>query len=93
MSHGDNKNQPLAKTLSFACIHFVVAFLVGYLLTGSILVGSALALIEPLCNTVAFYFHEKAWIRFSLRRAERQRMAAENHDRLSDGDLLSGGAA
>jgi uncharacterized membrane protein len=38
-------------------------FCVGYLLTGSVVVGGALALVEPAINTVAYYFHEKAWQR------------------------------
>ncbi|MEP3244910.1 MAG: DUF2061 domain-containing protein [Sneathiella sp.] len=49
------------KTISFAVLHFSVAFLVGYLLTGSVLVGGMIALVEPLCNTVVFYFHERFW--------------------------------
>ena len=57
----------LAKTLSFAAVHFTVAFTVGYLLTGSIVVGSVLALVEPACNTVAYHFHEKLWARRSAR--------------------------
>ena len=40
-----------------------VAFSVGFAMTGDILVGSALALVEPACNTVAYYFHEKWWNR------------------------------
>ena len=55
----------MIKTLSFATIHMGVAFTVGYLMTGSMVVGGALALVEPLCNTVAYYFHEKVWLRFS----------------------------
>ncbi len=54
----------MAKTISFAILHFSVAFTVGYLLTGSALVGGLLAVIEPACNTVVFYFHEKAWKNF-----------------------------
>lgn len=54
----------MAKTISFAILHFTVAFTVGYLLTGSALVGGLLAVIEPACNTVVFYFHEKAWKNF-----------------------------
>jgi uncharacterized membrane protein len=53
----------LAKTASFAVLHFSVAFTIAYLLTGSIGVASALALIEPLANTVAYFFHERAWSR------------------------------
>lgn len=53
----------MTKTFSFAMVHFVVAFSVGYLLTGSIAIGSAIALVEPAVNTVAYFFHEKAWER------------------------------
>jgi uncharacterized membrane protein len=59
----------MTKTLSFAVVHFSVAFGVGYLLTGSILVGSLLALVEPTINTVAYHFHEKVWKRIEARRA------------------------
>ncbi len=57
------------KTLSFASLHFAVAFSLGYLFTGSLLVGGTLALIEPACNTVVFHFHEKVWKRIEARRA------------------------
>jgi uncharacterized membrane protein len=53
----------MAKTISFAVVHFCVAFTVGYVMTGSILVGGAMALVEPAINTVAFYIHEKVWTR------------------------------
>ena len=51
----------MKKTITFAILHFTVAFTVAYLLTGSFLIGGAMALVEPLINTVAFYFHEKWW--------------------------------
>ncbi|MFE0502607.1 DUF2061 domain-containing protein [Lysobacter soli] len=63
----------MAKTFSFAAVHFSVAFMVGYLMTGSVWVGGALALVEPACNTVAFHFHEKMWKRIEARR---QRVAS-----------------
>ena len=59
----------LAKTASFAVVHFSVAFGIGYLLTGSVAIAGAIALIEPLANTVAYFFHERAWARFSRRAA------------------------
>lgn len=61
----------MTKTLSFAALHFSVAFLVGWTFTGSWLIGGALALVEPACNTVVFHFHEKVWKRIERRRAER----------------------
>jgi uncharacterized membrane protein len=59
----------MTKTFSFACVHFCVAFAVGYLMTGSLAVGGAVALVEPLCNTFAYHLHEKAWARFNQRKA------------------------
>jgi len=44
----------MAKTLSFAAVHFTVAFGVGYLLTGSVLVGSLLALAFALIGSLVW---------------------------------------
>lgn len=60
--------QPLKKTISFAVLHFGVAFGVTYLLTGDWRVSGAVALIEPCVNTVAFYFHEIFWSHQGKRR-------------------------
>ncbi|HXH03707.1 MAG TPA: DUF2061 domain-containing protein [Candidatus Competibacteraceae bacterium] len=67
----------MLKTLTFAMVHFSVAFTVGWLLTGSVAIGSLLALVEPTCNTVAYFFHEKLWERIRRRGvAARPRPAA-----------------
>lgn len=55
----------MVKTMSFAAVHFTVAFSVGYMLSGSVLVGGAIALVEPAVNTVAYYLHERAWQRIT----------------------------
>ena len=57
-STGDNA---MIKTISFAIMHFSVAFGVAYALTGDLVIGGAIALIEPAVNTVGYYFHEKVW--------------------------------
>lgn len=59
----------LIKTVTFASVHFSVAFTVAYALTGSVPVATGLALVEPLVNTVAFFFHERAWRLFEGRAA------------------------
>ena len=53
----------MKKTLTFAALHFTIALSVAYALTGDLLIGSLIAMIEPSVNTVAFYFHEKVWQR------------------------------
>jgi uncharacterized membrane protein len=55
------------KTLTFAVMHFVIAFTVAYLLTGDLVIGGAVALVEPAVNTVGFYLHEKVWQRLGRR--------------------------
>ncbi|MCQ4300320.1 DUF2061 domain-containing protein [Pseudomonas songnenensis] len=54
----------MLKTVTFTLMHFCIAFSVTYALTGSIAIGGLVAAVEPLCNSVAFYFHEKVWQRF-----------------------------
>lgn len=61
----------MSKTITFGAVHFTVAFSVAYLLTGSWLVGGAIALVEPAINTIAYHFHEKLWD--SIRSARRTR--------------------
>jgi len=51
------------KTASFAVIHFSVAFTVTYLLTGDAFIGGLMATVEPAINSVAYFFHEKVWLR------------------------------
>lgn len=55
------------KTLTFAIMHFSVAFTVAWLLTGSMVVGGLVALVEPAVNTVAYVFHERVWARLQSR--------------------------
>jgi uncharacterized membrane protein len=59
----------MKKTITFAALHFTIAFSVAYILTGDILIGSLIAMIEPMVNTVAFYFHEQVWQKNSKLRA------------------------
>lgn len=74
----------LAKTGTFAAVHFAVAFSVAYLLTGSFGIASAIALIEPAANTVAYLLHERAWARFTPRGFRRDGAKATSaHPRLA----------
>lgn len=57
----------MTKTFTFAVMHFSIAFGVAYLLTGDIVIGGAVALIEPAVNTVAYYFHDRVWQRIDRR--------------------------
>ncbi|GGE45047.1 hypothetical protein GCM10011367_19780 [Marinicauda pacifica] len=51
------------KTLSYSLMHLSVAMSVAYLLTGSWKAALAIGLIEPAVQTLAYTFHERAWVR------------------------------
>lgn len=51
----------MTKTMTFAAVHFSVAYSVFYVITGSAVIGGVIALVEPAINTIAYYFHGKAW--------------------------------
>lgn len=70
------------KTMTFAIVHMSVAFGVVYLMTGSLALGGAVALVEPLINTMAYFFHEKVWDRFTV---SRHAAAGENTAELLPG--------
>lgn len=63
------------KTCSYALMHMVIAILVAYALSGSWQVALAIGLVEPLCQTIAFFFHERAWHKF-----EKKRTLSDHHD-------------
>ncbi len=58
----------MIKTMTFGVMHFAIAFSVAYVLTGDVVIGGAVALIEPAVNTVAYYFHDRVWERWRARR-------------------------
>jgi uncharacterized membrane protein len=60
----------MTKTISFAVMHFSVAFGVTYALTGDLVIGGLVAMVEPAVNTVAYYFHEQVWERIRRRGIE-----------------------
>lgn len=70
ITHNNAGGQRMSiKTLSFALTHFIVAFAVTYALTGDLVIGGLIAIVEPAVNTVAYHFHEKIWLRLAPARA------------------------
>ncbi|HAF41741.1 MAG TPA: DUF2061 domain-containing protein [Sphingobium sp.] len=57
----------LIKTGTYLTIHLTVGFTVAYLMTGSVALAGGIALIEPVINAVAFFFHEQAWKKIQAR--------------------------
>ena len=77
--HGRGGDNSLTKTMTFAITHFTVAFTVAYLLTGDLLIGSLIAMVEPAINTVAYFFHEKIWASRARRKREESPVSSNRH--------------
>jgi uncharacterized membrane protein len=64
------------KTATYAVMHLCVAVLVAFALTGSWAQALAIGLVEPVVQTFAFVFHERAWARRDRRTAWRREAEA-----------------
>jgi uncharacterized membrane protein len=65
----------LKKTTTYAVMHMVVAIAVAYVLSGSWTTALAIGLIEPVVQTVCYFFHERVW-----HRAEKRAKVHDHHD-------------
>lgn len=52
-----------ARTLSQLTLHVVIAVSVVYLCTGSLILGGAMALLEPVMNVALMPWHQRCWRR------------------------------
>jgi uncharacterized membrane protein len=57
------RHAALYKTLVFGAIHMAIAVALGGWLTGSFVLATAYAFVEPAVNAVAHYFFERWWVR------------------------------
>ncbi|HCR85661.1 MAG TPA: hypothetical protein DIV86_03180 [Alphaproteobacteria bacterium] len=51
----------LKKTATYSILHITVAFIVAYLITGSFIASTAISLLEPMVQSVVYFFHETVW--------------------------------
>lgn len=80
-------SKTLIKTLSYAGMHMAIAILVAYVLSGSWKVAFAIGLVEPCVQTVAYFFHERAWHRAEEKnqtQASGEHTQADYHDSVID---------
>lgn len=63
--------QVAVKTVTYGVMHFTIAVLVAFALTGNLGVALAIGVIEPLVQTVFFTLHDRIWTGIEARRANR----------------------
>lgn len=74
------------KTLSYAVMHMTIAVLIAYAITGSWAIAFAIGLIEPVAQTVAYFFHERAWHKFEDKKDTKSILTShpDHHNHLID---------
>ena len=55
----------IAKTLSWRILGTLDTFILSWILTGDIKVGAAIGGAEVITKTILYFFHERAWYKFS----------------------------
>jgi len=55
----------IAKTLSWRILGTLDTFILSWILTGDIKIGAAIGGAEVITKTILYFFHERAWYKFS----------------------------
>tara|TARA_B100000519_G_C13953811_1_gene301977 strand:+ start:147 stop:356 length:210 start_codon:yes stop_codon:yes gene_type:complete len=59
------KKRHIVKTITWRIVGTLDTFLLSWLITGSAKIGAAIGGIEIVTKMILYYFHERAWYKFS----------------------------
>ncbi len=59
------KKRHLLKTISWRIIGTLDTMILSWIITGSLKIGMAIGGVEVITKMVLYYFHERAWYKFS----------------------------
>ena len=65
----ENQSRSIGKSISWRVLASCDTILISYLITGSIAIAATIGSIEVLTKMVLYYFHERAWNKFTFGRA------------------------
>jgi uncharacterized membrane protein len=68
----DTAGRSLAKTISWRITGSLSTFLISYLILGSFVIASSIAVIQVTINTILYFFHERAWDKVSWGRTDQR---------------------
>ncbi|MFL2459409.1 MAG: DUF2061 domain-containing protein [Candidatus Pseudothioglobus sp.] len=64
----ENKSRSIGKSISWRVLASCDTILISYLITGSIAIAATIGSIEVMTKMVLYYFHERAWNKFTFGR-------------------------
>ena len=59
------KKRHLLKTISWRIIGTLDTMILSWIITGSLKIGMAIGGVEVITKMILYYFHERAWYKFS----------------------------
>ena len=59
-----DRKRHLLKTISYRILGTGISFLVGYILTGDVMIGGAFSVVELCIKPLVYYGHERIWYKF-----------------------------
>jgi len=65
MSYKVSPKRHIAKTISYRLVSTGVGFLIMWYATGSIKIGAAFGAAELILKPIIYYFHERAWYKWT----------------------------
>ena len=65
----ENKTRSVGKSISWRILASCDTMLISYVITRSFKIAAAIGSIEVLTKMVLYYFHERAWNKFTFGRA------------------------
>ena len=60
-----SKKRHIFKTITWRILGTLDTFLLSWIITGSLSIGAAIGGIEIITKMILYYFHERAWYKFS----------------------------
>ena len=54
----------IAKTISYRIISSVIGFIIVYIISGSIEIGTIFSVVELLYKPIQYYIHERVWYKW-----------------------------
>ena len=87
LARADLKMKPAEFLLAWAATPFLfvtIAFVLGFLFTGSVKLAGSIATTEVITKLGLFYLHERAWDRFSWGRSAKPKSSAHTYPAVAE---------
>ena len=68
----------IVKSLTYRIISSLITFLAGWLITGDILIGLTLGIIEITFKLAVYYAHEEIWHKIRFGKKKKKRIMKKN---------------